>query len=200
MRAARLFKTLLRRFVRDERAAAALEFALIAPTMLFIAFGTVEITYALQANKRVENVASSLADVISREDNGLTTPELNDLWNAVSPLMWPNRPAGIQVRVSSVLVETPSRAAVVWSEGHGGYAPRAVASTVSLPAGMMIQGSSFIMGEVIYPYRPAIGFVFGQGGLHSLLNHSSQSGGTFNISHQAVRRARILDPVPRILN
>ena len=198
MRAPHLLRAALRRFGRSKRGVAAVEFAIVAPMMLFIAFGIVEVTFALQANRRVENVASSLADIISRDDNGVSQAELDDLWNAVRPLMWPSRDTGMQVRVSSVLITSPTRAEVVWSEGHGGYAPRAVASTVTLPSGMMTQGSSFILGEVIYPYEPAIGFVFGPNGLHTLLAPGSASSTTFNITHQSVRRSRFIDPVPRI--
>jgi Flp pilus assembly protein TadG len=196
MRALRKLKASLKRFARNRRATAAVEFALVAPTMLFIAFGTVEITHALQANRRVENVATSLADVISRDDV-VTNAELQDLWGAIEPLMWPNTDAGIQVRVSAISITSPSQAVVVWSDGYGGYTPRTVNSPVPLPAGMMTQGTSVIMGEVIYPYNPAIGFVFGQGGLHTLLGGHSTSGGGFNITHRAVRRARLVDPVQR---
>jgi Flp pilus assembly protein TadG len=186
----------LRRWRRNRDATAALEFALVAPTMLFVVFGSVELTNALQTNRRVENVAASLADVVSRDDS-VSDSEIADLWNAAEPLMWPTSDSGMQVRISSVSIVSAGEARVVWSEGHGGYAPRPANSTVELPSAMMTPGSSVIMGEVIYPYEPALGFVFGPGGLHSLLDPGSESRGGYNITHTSVRRSRLVDPIPR---
>jgi hypothetical protein len=196
MNALSRFAASARSWLSDRDATAAVEFALIAPTMLFIVFGAVEITNALQVNRRVENVASSVADVVSRDDL-VSDADIADLWDAAPPLLWPSSDVGLQARVSSILIESADVARVVWSEGHGGYTPRTVDSLVELPDDMMIPGSSVVLGEVVYRYEPAIGFVFGPGGLHSLLNPSSQSSGAFNITHSALRRSRLVDPVPR---
>ena len=54
----------LRRFARAHEGLAALEFALIAPIMVFLLFGSVELLDALNANQRAQNTTSSLADVV----------------------------------------------------------------------------------------------------------------------------------------
>ena len=55
-----------RRFSADRRGLAALEFALIAPLMVLVLFGSVELTELLATNRRAENTTASVADVISR--------------------------------------------------------------------------------------------------------------------------------------
>jgi len=187
----------VRRFAKDESALAALEFALIAPMMLFLLFGAVELTNGLNTAKRVENVSSSLADVVSR-DNAVTDEDLDDLWGAIDPLMWPEQTTGFRARITSISIEDADTATVVWSEGHGGYSPRTEGAEVSLPDAMMVPGSSVIMAEVIYPYDPVLSLVFGEGGLHSMLNPGSANHGSFNITKSAIRRSRLVDPIPRI--
>lgn len=187
----------LRRFARDKSGLAALEFALIAPMMLFLLFGSVELTNALNTAKRVENVSASLADVVSR-DTAVTDEELEDLWGAIEPLMFPDTAVGVRARITSITIESEDEARVVWSEGHGGMAPRAEDSLVTLPDDMMAPGRSVILAEVTYRYDPVIDFVFGDNGLHELLDGETTPRSGFDISKSSIRRARLVDPVPRI--
>ena len=60
---------------------------------------------------------------------------------------------------------------------------RTANSTMSLPAGMMQVGSSVIVAETIYSYRSPLGFL---------------SNGSFTLTHNAYRRSRLIDPIPRV--
>ena len=171
----------LRRFKRAKKGLAALEFAIIAPMMIFLLFGSVDLIETLGANKRTQNVAASLADVVAR-DTEITNDEVTGLWAAINLLMYPDNGSDMQIRISSISIVNATTAQVVWSEGHG-MGARAANSTVSLPAQMMTPGSSVIMAETVYPYTAPLGF------LHT---------GSVNLSHTAYRRSRLVDPVPRI--
>lgn len=187
----------LRRFVKDERALAALEFALIAPMMLFLLFGAVELTNGLETAKRVENVSASLSDVISR-DNEVSDEDLEDLWAAIDPLMWPEPSAGLRARVTSITIEDSDTATVVWSEAHNGMTARTQGAEIELPDAMMIAGTSVVLAEVEYPYAPVLDFVFGPNGLNHMLNPSAQTHGAFTITKETIRRSRLVDPIPRV--
>jgi Flp pilus assembly protein TadG len=172
---------LLRRFAKANKGLAALEFAILAPMMIFLLFGSVDLLDVLGANKRSQNVAASLADVVAR-DTEITNSEVTGLWAALDVLMFPDDGAGMQVRVSSVSITSATQARVVWSEGHGMTA-RTANSTVSLPAQMMTAGTSVIMTETVYPYETPLGFL---------------RTGAMNLSHTAYRRSRLVDPIPRL--
>src|SRR6185312_13294765 len=107
----------LRRFAGANKGLAALEFAIIAPMMIFLLFGSVDLLDVLGANKRSQNVAASLADVVAR-DTSVSTAEITGLWSAIDILMYPDDASTMQVRVSSVSIVNANSATVVWSEGH----------------------------------------------------------------------------------
>ncbi|KAF0173677.1 MAG: pilus assembly protein [Hyphomonadaceae bacterium] len=173
--------TLLLHFACDRRGLAALEFALIAPMMIVLLFGSVELTELLATDRRAANTAASVADVISR-DTVIEDAEINDLWTAANALMYPNSATPLQIRISSVQVETATQAKVLWSDGHNGYSPRAAGSAMSLPAGMMIPGTSVVVSETTYHYTPPIGVFLDL---------------AFDLDHIEYRRPRVADPVTR---
>ncbi|MDZ4777079.1 MAG: TadE/TadG family type IV pilus assembly protein [Alphaproteobacteria bacterium] len=178
------FQSRLRAFLRDTRGLAALEFALILPMMVVVLFGSVELTEVLTTKSRVENTAAAMADVVSR-DTVIEDDEIDDLWAASGTLMYPNSAGPLKLRVTSVQVETPTRAVVLWSEGHNGYTARSAGSVMSapsLPAGLMIPGTSVIVAETDYRYTPPIGVFLDV---------------AFDLKHIEYRRPRIADPVTR---
>jgi Flp pilus assembly protein TadG len=171
----------VRRIIRDRRGLAALEFALLAPMMVLVLFGSIELTELLATNRRAENTTASVADIISR-DTTVDDDEIADLWTAGTALMFPNSAAPLRMRISSVRILSTSNAEVLWSDGHNGYAPRASGSAVTLPAGMMIPNTSIIMAESVYRYTPPIGVFLDV---------------ALDLEHVEYRRPRVADPVTR---
>jgi Flp pilus assembly protein TadG len=169
----------LRHFAIARKGLAALEFAILAPMMIFLLFGAVDLLDLLVTNRRAQNVAASLADVVAR-DTEVSSDEMNGLWSALDVLMFPDDGDVVRVRISSVSVEDSSTARVVWSQGHG-MGPRDTDSTVTLPAAMMTPGSSVIMTESEYDYSSPLGFLLA---------------GPITMTHDAYRRSRLVDPIP----
>lgn len=174
-------KLRLRRFGRAKKGLAAVEFAIIAPMMIFLLFGSVDLIDVLGANTRAQNVAASLADVVAR-DTEVSNAEIAGLWDAIGVLMYPDGGTDVKVRISSVRIVNATTAQVVWSEGHGMTA-RTANSTVTLPPAMMTPGTSVIMAEADYAYSSPLGFLMA---------------GPVNMHHDAYRRSRLVDPIPRV--
>lgn len=168
-----------RRFARAKKGSAALEFAIIAPMMIFLLFGSVDLLDVLSANKRVQNAASSIADVTAR-DTSVTLDEINGLWAALDVLMFPDEGTNVNMRVSSVSITNATTARVVWSRGHGMTA-RTNNSSITLPSAMMTPGTSVIVTEATYSYSSPLGFLLQ---------------GPVTLSHDAYRRSRLVDPIP----
>jgi Flp pilus assembly protein TadG len=172
----------VRRFGAAKGGLAALEFAIILPMMVFLLLGSVDLLDALGVNRRAENVAASLADVVAR-DTSVSNAEISGIWAAVNLLMYPGNDTQMSERITSITITSSTNARVVWSEGHNGMAPRAANSTVTLPSQMMIAGTSVIMAETTFHYQSPLNFLFS---------------GTVDFPHTVYRRSRLVDPIPRV--
>lgn len=173
--------TALRRFLKDRCGIAAMEFALVAPMILFATLGAFDLIEMMHANKRIENVAASIADVVSR-DTIVTDAEMDDIIGAPRRLMTPLATTGLRIRITSATVVASNRAEVVWSEAEGGFAPHRPGSTITVPEPVGQTETGVIIVTVRYPWTPPLGII---------------AGGTRTIEHTEYRRPRIADPVLR---
>ena len=82
----RALKRSLRRFAGDRRGASAVEFALIAPFMILLYLGAVEIILALSIDRKITSAASALADLVAQDDV-ITDGEMADIMTAGGPSM-----------------------------------------------------------------------------------------------------------------
>jgi Flp pilus assembly protein TadG len=196
----------LRRFARAREGLAALEFALIAPMMIVLLLTSMEIINLLQTNRRVENTAASIADVISR-DTEVTNSEMTGLWSAIAPLMFPDNVIGLDIRVTSISIDASSRGTAMWSEQCGVVASGACGGSTfadipdnsrvaanQLPA-VNVPNTSLIRVEIAYDFRPMLGFF--------TLNNEGELGadtGLVVLRQTAFRRSRLVDPIPRVVN
>lgn len=176
--------SLLRRFRKSDSGAAGTEFAFLASfVMVPLLLGSVEVIDALGVDKRAQNAAASLADVIAR-DTEVSSAEVNGLWRALDVLMYPDSAADMDVVLTSVRIVSTTSATVVWSDAHGdGAMPHSAGDPVVLDARMMRPGTSLVMVETTYPYTAPLGFLFG---------------GEVNFNHRVYRRSRLVDPIPRV--
>ncbi|HCK83663.1 MAG TPA: hypothetical protein DHW63_03840 [Hyphomonadaceae bacterium] len=171
---------LLRDFAKARAGLAALEFAILLPMMVLLLFGSVDLIDALGSNRRAENVAASLADVVAR-DTEVTDAEMTGLWAAIGVLMVPDDPNDVKARITSVEIESATTARIVWSEGHG-MSGLTAGAVIDLPDAMMIAGTSVIFAETELHYESPLGILFT---------------GAVDLNHEAYRRSRLVDPIPR---
>lgn len=173
-----------RRFGKSEDGSAGTEFALLSTfIMVPLLLGSVELLDVLGVNKRAQNSAASLADIVAR-DTEVTNAEINGLWDAIDVLMYPDDSNDMRIVLTSVRIINSTSARVEWSEAHGdGASARQSGDPVSLDARMMVPGTSIVMAETDYSYRAPLHFLFPN---------------DVHISHVAYRRSRLVDPIPRV--
>jgi Flp pilus assembly protein TadG len=153
-------------FVRDTRAVAAVEFALILPLLLLLYLGTVEGASLYAADRKVATLASTMADLVSREKDGLRESELNDYFAASDSILLPYTSDGLGQIISLLAIDEDGVATVEWSVGRGTSQKREDGSEFPLGADRQINqlarnGSGYlVVAEVTYPYVPITGFVF----------------------------------------
>jgi Flp pilus assembly protein TadG len=155
-------RRLIGRFIRDDRANAAVEFSFIVPVMLTLFFGTVEFSSGVAVNRKVTLVARNMSDLVSQSST-VTDTDLTNFTATGKAIMTPYSPTPLNSTVSELYVDPATMTAKVkWSKGS---APRATDSTVTIPTALKIGGTYLIYSEVSYLYVPAVGYVMAKAGV-----------------------------------
>lgn len=147
----RALKRSLRRLAGDRRGASAVEFALIAPFMILLYLGAVEISLALSIDRKITSAASALADLVAQDDV-ITDGEMADIMTAGGVIISPFDAGPLQMRITSVLMNGSDEVRVQWSDAVGMTA-FAEGGGAPVPAGVLQRNRSVIMVEVNYQYH-----------------------------------------------
>lgn len=147
----------LRRFLKSRSGIAALEFALIAPVMIFLFFAIVEGSDALTESRRASLAANTLADLVAQESQ-ITAADATQLFNGVSQIM-NKAPGAVTIRLVSVVFDAAqNRAEVHWSRDNSGGTPYAADSAYARLADPTLfgAGSSLMVVEIQYNWTPSL--------------------------------------------
>ncbi|MFD1253181.1 TadE-like protein [Devosia equisanguinis] len=159
------------RFLRARKGSAAVEFALILPVMLLVYIGTMEASALISMDRKVQSVASSMGDLVSRTNTSLTRAQMRDFFSAASGIMTPYDASKVRQVVTAISVSSSGEAKVAWSREYvGGASDYTVGtqyprdSAYPLPQAMIdiAKGHMVIAAEATYSYTPLYGIVFDQ--------------------------------------
>lgn len=166
MRRTLLRRLVLRRFGKDNKAAAAVEFALILPFLLLLFLGSIEASSLITVDRRVNVVSGTVGDLVSRSIGSINLATLTDYFRASEGIIFPYATSALKQRVSLVQVTSGGVATVVWSCGYNGQAARTAGDPYTLPANTNViarppSGSGYVVAsESFYSYLPVFGIVF----------------------------------------
>lgn len=159
---------LLQRFRREDRAVAAVEFALITPFLLTMYLGSIEAAALYAADKRVNSVSATIGDLVSQwdmDDGKLPTATWDDYLAASSLIIMPYSSTGLKVVVSLVKVKADGTTVVLWSKANvAGTARTKNQPYPNFPTTLMMnqvaQKGCILAAEASYSYKPMLGQVF----------------------------------------
>ena len=145
-------------FISDRRGVAAAEFALIAPALIFIVMGVLEMSLRFRAGDEATRYVHQVADLIARE-NALKESELVDLYEAAPHMMMPLETADqLDLDISSVgFVGDEAEPEVFWRRVAG----EPVNFDPSETAGMGLKDETVIRIGIRYHYTSVITELFG---------------------------------------
>jgi Flp pilus assembly protein TadG len=170
---------LARRWRTDRKGIAAVEFAFIVPIMMVMFIGAVELSQAITVDRRVTQVASSVADLVARKETSIANSEIKDILRIGGFIMTPYDQAPLQVVVRNVSSSskdaTTTKQSWQCTFSGAGVNPEPTCAcmndTYSLPVGLVTTNDSVVVAEVIYTYTPILfdyflkqGFPNGAGG------------------------------------
>jgi Flp pilus assembly protein TadG len=160
-----------RRFGRDRRGVSAVEFAFIAPVMIGLYLGCVEISDGVAADRKVSLVSAALANLTascsssnanagSCANNIISTTEMNNILDASSAIIAPYAAGNLKMTVSCLSVDLNKNVTVKWSETRNGT--KRTNFTFDSSNSALATASSYpillIYSEVSYAYTPIVGY------------------------------------------
>ena len=165
------FRRLITRFARNERAAAAVEFALILPFLITLYMGSIEASSLFTVDRRIEVIAGTTADLLARwnpNEGAITKAIVTDYFTAAQGIITPYTTSGLKQVLSLVSVNAGGTTIrVVWSCAYNGGTALVANSNFVLESNMirlatsnMSKAGFVIVAKASYSYRPVLGMVF----------------------------------------
>jgi len=143
--------------IRNTDGVSAVEFALIAPFMLLLYFGTTEVSLLMQSERQVTSAASTMGDIAARSDI-ITDSDMQDIFGSTEIVLQTLDSAEAGMRISSLVADAEGNVTVAWSDARH-LSPLSEGSTVNdLPEGIVPENGSVIMAELEYSYTPELGY------------------------------------------
>ena len=170
---------LLRSFRRDREGASAVEFAILAPLLITLYFGCVEITDGIAADRKVTLTAGALANLTSQSQT-ITVDGMTNILNASAAIIKPYSVGNLAATITCLNIDGSGNAKVKWSATLNGTA-RTAGASVTLPStDLAVPNSQLVWSEVSYNYTPVVGYTIT---------------GTLTLSDQMFMSPRITAPV-----
>jgi Flp pilus assembly pilin Flp len=153
----------LRRFLADRTGLAAVEFGLMLSVLISLLVGGLEVTMKILATQKVENLASTTADVVAQSETA-TTVGLDQLLEATSDVMSPFDfgPDGTVIITSIYRAPNTANALINWQyEGGGDLVATSQLGSPgqqpNLPSDFVLnERENVIVAEVYYHYQPLL--------------------------------------------
>jgi Flp pilus assembly protein TadG len=153
----------MRKLADDTRAVAAVEFALILPLLVTLYFGMVETSSLYTVDRRVSTVASTMADLVAREQKCISYTTIDSYFNAATGIMRPYSTTNLKQVVSFLQVSSAGAVTVKWSRPYGtGAVARSAGQTTAIAQATNINTLArtkgwLVAAEIVYPYTPLFG-------------------------------------------
>jgi len=140
---------------------AAVEFGLIAPLLLIMLLGTIELSRAISMDRKFGLVTSTIADLVAREKT-LTAADVTAMYGVVQHMMSPWSSSTLKISIIPVrakVMAKPVNSFCVYTgttnrPSLNGAAQPARLASYTLPSDFLESGTSVIVVESTYGYQP----------------------------------------------
>lgn len=171
-----------RRFLGNERAIAAVEFAIILPLMLFIFVGVAQVGQAIEISRKVTVTTRIVTDLVTQYAN-VSCSTLNTIFAASAQVIAPYSASNLAITVSEISTDSNGNATVAWTSSLNSTTSTCSQpnSKFTLPTALDQKNISLIYGQVTYKFTPVLGY---------------KIIGTTNISDQIYMSPRLTGSIP----
>lgn len=148
-----------RRFVHNDRAIAAVEFALVLPLMLFIFVGVGQVGEAVEISRKVTLTSRIVTDLVTQYTS-LSCETLSTILSASAEVIAPYSANNLTITVSEISTNSKGAATMTWTAtlNSSSSSCSAPSSTFTLPTALDQDNISLIYGQVSYNFTPVLGY------------------------------------------
>jgi Flp pilus assembly protein TadG len=141
---------------------AGIEAAFIFPVMLLIYFGLLDLTTVLSANRRVTQMASTLADLVTQSTGTTTKAELAGFYRASTAIMDPYSTKDLTLEVFGYR-RNGDNVVLAWRDNNGRSCGAAPIANTGLLKQLTSEGNDVITARVCYEVVPLTGRILRDG-------------------------------------
>jgi Flp pilus assembly protein TadG len=163
------------KIARDQRGVSAVEFALLAPMMIGLYLGCVEISQGVSADRKVSLVSAALAN-LSAQVTTISTTDMTNILDASSAIISPYNASLLHMTVTCLKIDANRNVTVKWSVTRGGTAN---SGSMTIPSALAVANTQLLFAQASYAYTPTVGYTIS---------------GTLNLSDQMYMSPRITAP------
>lgn len=151
----------LRHLARDRRGVAAVEFVLLAPLLLMVYFVASEVAMAIETNRKLANVASTVGDLVAQQST-VTAQDIDAIMQVGSVILQPYRRSEATLYITAIEIpaansdDKASEPKVAWSRKLVDGAGAAHPGDLIVPQHLNIPGTFLLRAEARLDYRPVL--------------------------------------------
>lgn len=151
---------LVNNFRKETEGVAAVEFAFLAPLMLLMYIGTLEISNAISANRKLSRSAYTIGDLITQftsSNSCITKTQMNNIVAVADKIMYPYT-HNMEITLTGITVADGTNN-VEWSEAYnGGTAHSKNSIYADLPSEISDSDGFIVAAKIKMNYAPFFGF------------------------------------------
>lgn len=138
-----------RSLIRDQRGAAAVEFAFVVPIMFLLYYGMVESTQALLVNRRASALTTAVGDLVTQSTQ-VSAADVTNIFNASTAVMKPFPTDVLAIRVTSITMDANGVPSSAWTQARGDIP---VTDLNTVDPNMRVANTAILRAETIYIFK-----------------------------------------------
>jgi Flp pilus assembly protein TadG len=139
-----------KKLARDRRGVSAIEFVLIFPLLVGLLAGTVDFGQALMVSRKMDQIVSTLGDMVSQK-SAWTTTDLDAIITGTATIIQPFDSTNLQIQMTVLDVATNLSTTVNWARAyHTTALTSGSASPVTIPSNIAQAGVQLIAVKATY--------------------------------------------------